>query len=75
MTPKDKANDIAAEILIKLRTYKIITLTNADDEQIAIDLALIQVENLIKILDKHLPAEYFKVMNYYEDVKNEIKNL
>jgi hypothetical protein len=37
--------------------------------------ALIAVDEIMNVLDKYLPAEYFKVMNYYEEVKQEIEAL
>jgi hypothetical protein len=75
MTPEEMANSLCSKILLQIRKYKLISMSMVDDEQIAIDLGLIQIDEILNILDQNLDGSQFKVMNYWNDVKEEIKAL
>lgn len=77
MTPKEKA--IELYIKYKQLTTYVDLLYNSDTldkfHYNAKDAALIAVKEIMNTLDKHLDANQFQVMNYFQEVKQEIEAL
>jgi hypothetical protein len=64
MTPKEKAQELFDKYFEVTNNY-----------YQAKECALIAVDEIMNVLNKHLPAEDYKVMNYYQEVKQEIEAL
>jgi len=54
------AHSLCSKILLQIRKYKLISMSIVDDEQIAIDLGLIQIDEMI--------AELAYIRNYDEEI-------
>jgi outer membrane protein assembly factor BamD (BamD/ComL family) len=82
MTPKEKAQELFDKYYRLFNNfpnyqYVIENLNTIQDEKLYTTkkCALIAVDEIMNVLNKHLPAEDYKVMNYYEEVKQEIEAL
>ncbi|CAB4126222.1 hypothetical protein UFOVP153_26 [uncultured Caudovirales phage] len=71
MTPKEKANDLCMMFLIKTTT----DIPYGVNKTIAKECALIAIDEITSALDKNLDASQFHVMNYWQEVKEEIDSL
>jgi hypothetical protein len=70
MTPKEKAEQLFQLYLPFVESGHIEEIKYRCKQ-----CALIAVDEIMNVLNKHLPAEDYKVMNYYEEVKQEIEAL
>ena len=72
MKPKEKAFELAHKFrLLEIRTSENshMMISMADAKQ----CALIAVEMILETLDKNLDSSQFAVMNYWNDIKEEIQ--
>jgi hypothetical protein len=73
MTPKEKAKELY------YKYFSMIKIESPIDRVSSIPYvkkcALIAVDEILNTLDKNLDSSQFSVMNYWNDVKEEIENL
>ena len=69
MTPKEKAEELFDKFNNPDRTNYPYYSHNAQQ------CALIAVDEIMNVLDQHLNEKQFKIMNYWEEVKEEIQAL
>lgn len=67
MTPKEKATEL-------IDNYFVLANGDLPFQQVK-QCALIAVDEILNTLDQNLDSSQFKVMNYWNDVKEEIETL
>ena len=75
MTSKLKAKKLIGQFSLAILAELGYKISLEEVAALAKSSALIEVDELMKVLDQHLDAKQYQIMNYWEEVKQEIENL